>query len=51
MEIIIKITIDGDEVKVETKKETVPVAEMTNHTPDEYARFFDETCRGWTKEP
>lgn len=54
MEIIIKITIDGDEVKVEkveTEKETVPVAEMTNHTPGEYARFFDEICMGWTKDP
>lgn len=54
MEIIIKITIDGSEVKVEkveTEKETVPVAEMTNHTPGEYARFFDETRMGWTKDP
>lgn len=33
MEIIIKITIDGSEVKVETEKVTTPVAEMTNHTP------------------
>ena len=51
MEIIIKITIDGNEVKVETEKVTTPVAEMTNHTPSDYARFFDETCIGWTKDP
>lgn len=47
MEITIKITIDGEEVV--TKKLTEKLEGVKSYS--EYARFFDESCPNWTKDP
>lgn len=55
-EIIITIKIDGDEVNVTTeKKEVEKVVEKqdsnTSKGVSQYARWFDDGCPGWTKNP
>lgn len=53
MEIIIKIQIDGDEVKISQIKEEEPKKILTsgNCECSQFARFFDDGCVGWTKDP
>ena len=54
MKIIITIEIDGNEVKVSTEQK-----EAENETKkidiceavSDYARWFDDSCCGWTKDP
>lgn len=45
----IEITIKIDDVEVEKKTEFEP-GDNRNNTSD-YARFFDETCAPWEKDP
>lgn len=58
--IIITIEVDGDEVKVLSteKKETDKIEEVIeqyitskNLGVSQYARYFDDGCIGWTKDP
>lgn len=54
MKVIITIEIDGNEVKVSTKqKETEAKAEKIDihEAVSDYAKWFDDSCYGWTKDP
>lgn len=55
MKIIITIDIDGNDVKVSTeqKDETEVKTEKIDiqDEPSIYARFFDDSCIGWTRDP
>lgn len=57
MEIKITINIEGDEVKVShevvktEKSETEIKTEVNNHSDfSQYAKIFDDSCIGWTKD-
>jgi hypothetical protein len=47
MEVIIKIMIDGEEVVTKELTKEIEGAESYS----EYARFFDESCPNWYKDP
>ena len=52
MEIIIKIQIDGVEKKdVKVNTEINEEDEIEDRGVSEYARWFDDGCAGWTKDP
>lgn len=52
MEIIIKIQIDGVEKKdVTVETEINKEDKIEDRGISEYARFFDDGCVGWTKDP
>lgn len=50
MEIIITIKDDGKE-EVMTKVEKIESKKDQTVQPSQYARFFDESCHGWSKDP
>lgn len=45
----IETTVTDSKGKEKTKKEIVEAA--TIHEESDYAKFFDESCAGWTKDP
>ena len=55
--IIITIEVDGENVNVSTEtndseKEVVEMDDkIENKEFSDYARFFDDECTGWTKDP
>lgn len=58
MKVVITIEVNGEDVKVSTETEKVESTETTIENkesdvkPDvsDYARFFDESCTGWSKD-
>lgn len=44
-----KVLVDEKTGKEEVKKETVSVAELNEYS--EYSKFYDDGCKGWTKDP
>ena len=44
-------TVVGEDGKETTVKKTVQVADVNLSGHSDYARFFDETCTGWTRDP
>lgn len=49
MKTIITIEIDGEEVKVSTEKREIEEEVIKHDEVSVYARFFDESCVGWSK--
>ena len=47
MEVNIKLTIENGEV---VKAEVIKPEVLPTESYSQYARFFDETCKGWTRD-
>lgn len=56
MKVVITIEINGEDVKVSTEKVESTESTIENEESDvksdvsNYARFFDESCTGWSKD-
>lgn len=51
MDITIKIEVDGREVVNHKVEQTEPKVEIPSVDVSQYARFFDEGCPNWSKDP
>lgn len=51
MKLFIELEIENNEVKSATVIKPEEVIDIRKHTYSEYARYFDEGCTGWDKNP